>query len=142
VEDEPLGTGGAIKLALEHIEGDEFFVLNSDDINNADLGKMMKIGANTVAVSQFHSQFGIVETKGDKITEFRQKPLLPYWANIGLYMLSRKLNYPKNGAIETEILPQLAKKNQLNAFRHTGYWVTINTMKELDEAAEFLKKQK
>jgi mannose-1-phosphate guanylyltransferase len=141
VEDEPLGTGGAIRLALDQIEGDQFIVVNSDDLNNADLSRLWKTGANTVAISRFKSQFGIVDTEGDMITDFRQKPLLPFWANMGLYLLEKKLRYPVNGAIETEILPQLAKKRQLKAFRHEGYWVTINTMKELEEAAEFLKNQ-
>src|SRR3989338_9437618 len=32
VEEEPLGTAGAVKNAIERIEGDEFIVLNADDI--------------------------------------------------------------------------------------------------------------
>ncbi len=139
IEDEPLGTGGAVKLALEHIEGDEFFVVNSDDINNANLAEMVQLGANSIAISQFRSQFGIVETEGHLVKGFEQKPILPYWANMGLYLFSKKMKFPEKGAFETELLPELAAKGELKAYRHKGYWVTINTMKELDEAQEFLK---
>jgi mannose-1-phosphate guanylyltransferase len=142
VEDEPLGTGGAIKIALEQVEGDQFIVVNSDDLNNVNLNELQKVGANTVCISRFHSQFGIVETKDDMITDFRQKPLLPFWANMGLYLLDKNLTYPKNGAIESDVLPQLAKKGQLKAYHHNGYWVTINTVKELEEAEKTLKELK
>jgi mannose-1-phosphate guanylyltransferase len=142
VEDEPLGTGGAIRLALDHIEGDRFIVVNSDDLNNANLDDLWKVGPNTVCISRFKSQFGIVETKDELITEFRQKPLLPFWANMGLYLLDKKLKYPENGAIEHDIFPQLAEKGQLKAYRHMGYWVTINTVKELEEAESVLKSMK
>lgn len=142
VENEPLGTGGGIKLAMEHVEGDRFFVINCDDINNTDLDKLEKMGPNTVVISRFHSQFGIVETKNGLIKNFRQKPLLPYWANIGLYLLDSKIKLPNSGAIETKTFPLLAKRGQLKAFRHNGYWVTINTPKELEEAGDMLKKLK
>jgi len=142
VEDQPLGTGGAIKMALEHIEGDQFFVLNSDDLNNTNLNELWKHGANSVVISHFKSQFGIVETEGHLIREFKQKPMLPYFANIGLYVLNKKLKYPKIGALETEVLPQLAAKGELKAFHHNGFWITINTMKELEEAEEEFKTMK
>lgn len=140
VENEPLGTGGGIKLAMEHVEGDQFFVLNCDDINNTDLNKVEKLGPNTIVISRFHSQFGIIETRNGLVRQFRQKPLLPYWANIGLYLLDKKIRLPDKGAIETETFQKLAASGKLKAFKHTGYWVTINTPKELEEAGEMLGK--
>src|SRR3989338_10131193 len=47
VEDEPLGTAGAVKGALEHIDGDEFIVLNSDDITDIAIGEFIKMCSNT-----------------------------------------------------------------------------------------------
>jgi NDP-sugar pyrophosphorylase family protein len=140
VENEPLGTGGAIKQALEHIEGDQFIVVNSDDLNNTNLNELWRFGSNSVVISHFRSQFGLVETEGHLIKEFRQKPMLPYFANIGLYLLSRDLKFPKKGAFETDLLPALAAKGELKAFHHNGYWITINTMKELEEAEEAISK--
>jgi NDP-sugar pyrophosphorylase family protein len=142
VEDEPLGTGGAIKMALDQIEGDQFFVLNSDDLNNTNLHELWKYGANSVVISHFRSQFGIVETEGHLIKEFKQKPLLPYFANIGLYLLNKNLKFPTKGAIETDLLPQLAEKGHLKAFHHNGYWITINTVKELEEAEHAFRHMK
>src|SRR3989344_9543197 len=51
VEKEPLGTGGAVKKALEHIDGKEFLVLNADDFSDANLKEFIKIGSNATAVA-------------------------------------------------------------------------------------------
>ncbi len=142
VEDEPLGTAGAVKQALDHIEGDQFIVLNSDDLNNTNLNELWKFGANSVVISQFRSQFGIVETEGHLIREFKQKPMLPYYANMGMYLLKKNLKFPDKGALETEMFPHMATKGELKAFHHNGYWITINTVKELEEAEEEFKTMK
>ena len=140
VEDKPLGTAGAVKLALDHIEGEDFLVLNADDINNVDISSLIKMGSNTTVVSRFRSQFGIVDIDDGFIKTFREKPLLPYWANLGMHLLNRKFRLPETGSLEQDVLPKLAEKGQLKAFEHAGYWVTINTLKELEEAGDMLRK--
>lgn len=140
VEEEPRGTAGAVKLALEHIDGDEFLVLNADDINNVDISRLIKTGSNTTVVCRFKSQFGIVDLNDGRIKRFREKPLLPYWANMGMHLLNKKVKFPSIGSLEHDVLPLLAKRGQLKAFKHMGYWVTINTLKELEEAGDMLKK--
>ena len=142
VETEPRGTAGAVRLALDHIEGEEFLVLNAYDINNVDIPRLIKRGSNTTVVSRFKSQFGIVDLNDGHIRKFREKPLLPYWANLGMHMLSKKVKFPEVGSLEQDVLPKLAARGQLKAFKHTGYWVTINTLKELEEAGDMLGKLK
>src|SRR3989338_170464 len=140
VENEPLGTAGAVKLALEHVDGDEFLCLNSDDINNVNIDELIKMGSNTTVVCRFHSQFGIVDLDDCLIKKFEEKPLLPYWANSGMHLLNKNIDFPEKGSLEHDVLPKLALQGKLKAFKHTGHWVTINTMKELEEAGEVLKK--
>lgn len=141
-EEEPLGTAGALKLALEHIEGEEFLVVNADDINDVDLTALWKMGSNTTVVSMFHSRFGIAEFDNGKIKRFREKPLLPYWANIGLHMLNKTVKLPNNGSLEKGILPQLAEKGQLKAYKHQGFWMTVNTVKDLEELEAALRENR
>lgn len=139
VEDEPLGTAGAIKLALEKVDGDEFIVLNADDINNTNIDELIKTGSNATVVSRFHSQFGIVEFDNGLIQRFREKPLLEYWANIGMHLLDKKIKLPDKGSLEIDVLPKLAAAGKLKVFKHTGYWITINTIKEMEEAQRMLR---
>jgi mannose-1-phosphate guanylyltransferase len=134
VEKEPLGTGGALKQAMAHVKGNEFFVANSDDITDIDLKEFSKLGSNAICVAHFKSNFGIVDVDGDRVTGFRQKPLLPFWANVGWYLLNKSIPLPDKGSIEDLVFPKIP----LKAYRHTGRWVTINSMKDLKEAeAEF-----
>lgn len=140
VESEPLGTGGAIKKALEHVEGNDFFVINSDEYCDVDLKKVEKVGSNAIVLSKFKCRFGLVDTKGSLITGFRQYPVLPYWANMGLYLLNKKIPLPEKGAIETETFPKLALDGKLKAYKHEGIWFTVNTIKELEELENFLKR--
>lgn len=140
VEDAPRGTAGAVKLALDHIEGEEFLVLNADDINNVDIPRLIRMGGNATVICRFKSQFGIVDIDNGHIRRFREKPLLPYWANLGMHILTKNVKFPETGSLEQDVLPKLASRGQLKAFKHTGYWVTINTLKELEEAGEMLKK--
>ena len=142
VEDEPRGTAGGLRLALDHVEGDEFLVLNADDINNVDINRLINMGSNSTVICRFKSQFGIVDVEGPLIKKFREKPLLPYWANMGMHIFSKKVKLPEKGSLEQDVLPKLAAKGQLKAYKHTGYWVTINTLKELEEAGEMLQKLK
>jgi mannose-1-phosphate guanylyltransferase len=130
VEKEPLGTGGAIKQAAAHINGKEFFVANCDDITDIDLTALAKMGSNTVCIAHFRSNFGLVDVEGDKIIGFRQKPMLPFWANVGWYLLNKDIPMPDKGAIEEITFPKIP----LKAFRHDGRWITINTIKDLKDA--------
>lgn len=140
VEDEPLGTGGAIKRTLELIEGDEFFVLNSDDISDVDLNQLKVMGTDTITVSKFHCRFGIVDVQGDAVTGFQQKPLLPYWASMGLYFLSTNVLplLPDKGSIEIDTFPRM----KLKAYKHEGFWMTVNTIKDLEELEKALKEKR
>ncbi len=138
-EDEPLGTAGGVRNAIEHIDDNEFIVLNADDITDIDIGEFMKMGVNTTAVAHFHSNFGIVDIKDDKIVQFREKPLMPYWANVGLHLLNKKVKFPEKGSLEYDVLPLLAKQGKLKAYKHEGFWHTVNTIKDLEEVEAFIK---
>jgi len=141
-EDEPLGTGGAIKNALDKIVDNEFLVVNADDISDVDLKELIKMGPNTTTVARFHSNFGIVRIENEKITKFEEKPLLPYWANIGVHILKKDIDFPEKGSLEADVLPAIAEKGNLKAYKHEGFWMTVNTVKDLEEVEKALKEGK
>ena len=135
-ETEPLGTGGAVKLALKFVDEEEFFVLNSDDILDLDYSALAAVGSPAIVVSHFHSNFGIVDIdENNNVLGFRQKPLLPFWANAGIYVFNKSMPFPEKGDHETTTL----QKIKLKAYKHDGYWITINTVKDLEDAEKFFK---
>lgn len=139
IEDEPLDTGGAVRKALKHVEGHEFLVINADDLSDANITEFLKLGSNATAVARFHSNFGIVEINDGKITEFREKPLLPYWANMGMHLLNKSISFKEKCSLEKDVLPVLAKQGMLKVYQHNGFWRTANTMKELEELEAFVR---
>jgi len=130
IEEELLGTGGAIKNALKYIEGEEFFALNVDDITNIDIKRLSELGSNSICLAKFRCPGGVVKTDQGFVKEFIEKPLLDVWVNCGVYILNKNINLPDKGSIEYEVFPKI----NLKAFKHEGKWTTVNTQKDIEKA--------
>lgn len=150
IEDEPLGRGGALKLAYRQVPPDEELVLatNGDNVNTQPLAPLIRqhkrTGAMaTLLLTQLRSPYGIVQQRGKQIVGFREKPLLPHWLSAGVYVLSREFfaGLPNAGDHEDELFPRLAAEGRLYGFRSHAYWKAIDTVKDLSEAAAQLAVQ-
>jgi mannose-1-phosphate guanylyltransferase len=143
VEDEPLGTAGAIKFAATGI-GERFVVCNGDVLTDLDLGAMVRFhderGAeSTISLTQVDdpSAFGVVSTDADgQVIAFVEKPppgkAPSNWINAGTYVLEPEFldRIPPRllVSIERETFPSvLAEPGKLYGFAAGGYWVDIGT---------------
>jgi mannose-1-phosphate guanylyltransferase len=144
-ENEPLGTGGALKNAKDPIiqNGNShsgFFVINGDILTNLDPFTISEEGSMTLALVPLKSTFGIVETNGDLVSKFVEKPFIEdKWINAGVYYFSNEIfNYlPDNGNLETLTLPMLVEKQKLKAKKFSNtYWRSIDSHKDVDEASK------
>jgi glucose-1-phosphate thymidylyltransferase len=149
IEDEPLGTGGAIKNARLIYSSQEFFiVVNGDIITNIDVeplfdslkGDPQAVAA--MALVQLRSPYGIVETDNfNHVISFKEKPIIGnYWINAGVYVMrSSIVEYlPDRGDIERTAFPKLAAEGKLIAVKYEltkNYWKSIDTYKDLEEAS-------
>ena len=53
----------------------------------------------TIVLTPFVSPYGIVEVdEDDRVTQFLEKPSLPYWINAGVYVLALGAARPAAGA--------------------------------------------
>jgi NDP-sugar pyrophosphorylase family protein len=98
----------------------------------------------TVVLTPFVSTFGVVEVdEDDRVVVFDEKPTLPYWINAGIYVLSREAiaMMPEVGDHERTTFPQLAAKRRLGAFKSTGYWRSVDTVKDLSEVRKELEQR-
>lgn len=136
-EPEPLGTAGAVKLALKHVDEEEFFTMNSDEIHDLDLKEIEKRGSNLVCLSRFRCRFGIAKLDDGKILGFEEKPMLDMWANMGVSFLNKSILpfLPDRGSIEADVYPKL----ELKAYKHTGFWMTVNIVKDISDAEKALR---
>ena len=151
VEKEPLGRGGALREALGRVPDTEDAVIatNGDVITSLPLAPLLaahrarRVQATLVLVP-FSSQYGIVEVDGtDRVTQFREKPELPYWINAGVYALSPSIreDLPERGDHETTTFPELARAGRLGASKTRAFWRTVDTIKDVNEvSAEFQRR--
>jgi NDP-sugar pyrophosphorylase family protein len=144
-ENVPLGTGGALKNAKDHIiqngnKDSGFFVINGDILTNLDPFTIADKGSMTLALVPLKSTFGIVETNGDLVSKFIEKPFIKdTWINAGVYYFSNEIfDYlPDNGNLETVTLPMLVEKQKLKAKRFSNnYWRSIDSHKDVEEASK------
>jgi len=150
VEKEKLGTGGGIKQALNYVDENEedIIVTNGDIITTIDLKPMMEYHKETnfmatMLLVPFKSPYGIVDVdETNRIRGFREKPELPYWINGGVYIIKRNIVdfLPDKGDIEKETFPVLAEKGLLGSYKSRGFWRAIDTIKDLSEIEDDLKK--
>jgi NDP-sugar pyrophosphorylase family protein len=147
LESKPLGRGGALKLAYRSVPPSEEWLIaaNGDNINTQPLAPMIRQHQRTNAMAtllltQLRSPYGIVQQRGKQIVGFREKPLLPHWLSAGVYVLQREFfaDLPDVGDHEDELFPRLAAEGRLYGFRSRSYWKAIDTVKDLNEAAEQL----
>ena len=90
----------------------------------------------TLTVYPLHSPFGIVTfDEACRVTELAEKPVLPYWINIGFMLCEPDaLARLKPGTDMMNFSAELAEAGQLFAYSHRGRHLTINTEKERIQA--------
>lgn len=137
IEEKLLGTGGAIKLAESHINGD-FLVANGDTYFEVDLHTMFNshkaTGARaTMALARREdtSRYGRVEfDKNDRILSFVEKAPDngPGHINGGIYIFGKEVfdSIPTGTvcSLEREVLPRLIGRG-LHGFTVDGYFIDI-----------------
>jgi NDP-sugar pyrophosphorylase family protein len=147
-EPEALGRGGGLRLAArERRETGPLYALNGDELFDVDLSKLVRThvengAAATITIAPLQSHLGVVDLgPDDVIVGFREAPVLPFWVNMGMYVLDEYAiaRLPERGDHETTTFPELAREGRLRGFRHEGLWLTVNTPKDLRRAQEFVE---
>jgi mannose-1-phosphate guanylyltransferase len=145
------GTSEGFRLAISrYVNSSSFFALNGDQITDLRLHTFYKtqLGDESLAsIAVVHPRlpFGLVEIDQKGFCEgFVEKPVLNgVFCSMGIYVFDRKvMRYlPRRGDVERTTFPKLAKMNKLKAFKHKGSFITVNSLRELEEADESLKER-
>ncbi len=122
VEEEPLGTAGALKNA-ENLLPEQFIVLNGDSFTPISYSELVSFHKKndakvTIALSRSNeTRYGRVILEGNKISGFVEKGSTSSsdFVNAGVYAIEKGvLNYIPNGitySLEKELFPELIKKS-------------------------------
>ena len=153
-EEEPLGTGGALKNAQEIISSDTFFVFNGDSFLPVDLQALLdfhkeKDAVASILVSRVSEakDFGSLEIDAsDRVTGFCEKiegnaqPLV----NAGVYCFDREvfslMPEEENFSLETNLFPLLVGK-QFYGYLTGQKFMDIGTPQRYESVKANLKKE-
>ncbi len=137
---EDADTGDRVQRCARYV-GDRFFATYGDGLGDIDLQALARehtaSGATaTLTTVPLRSQYGLVvfdETY--RIKRFEEKPLIQdYWINAGFFVFEKSCFQDWGGHnLERDVLPAIAAKGQLHAYRHTGFWKSMDTSKDQQE---------
>lgn len=143
-EERPLSTIGPLLNFLDGLP-EHFLVMNGDvltDLDYADLLRRHVESEAPLTVATYKREvkidFGTLETVGNRIVTFQEKPNLQYGVSMGVYAMSRKTltRYPRNVAFGFDdlVLDLLSRREHALAYHFDGYWLDIGRPDDYDEA--------
>jgi NDP-sugar pyrophosphorylase family protein len=148
VEEKPMGSAGAIKLAKEYLNSSPFIVTNGDELKDIDIEDMYRFhkesGAKvTVALTTVEdpSAYGVAAMKGTKILRFVEKPKKEEApsnlinSGLSIWEPSALLDIPEGHSMyEKDVFPILAKNGKLFGYVFEGQWFDTGTPERYERA--------
>jgi NDP-sugar pyrophosphorylase family protein len=145
LEDQPLGTMGPLKLIKDL--PDNFLVMNGDILTDLRYKDFFETHVTNDALFSISSHlreekidYGVLQTKNNILTGFKEKPKNIYEVSMGIYMLSKKvLDYiPDNCpyGFDQLMLDLLSKQKNVFVNTYTGLWLDIGRPDDYIEAIE------
>lgn len=154
-ESEPLGTGGALRHALDYFKTPTVLVMNGDSFIDVSLMEVLnKHFSQNPAVSMVVSyiedvsRFGAVQLANEKVLGFREKnqEIGAGFINAGIYVFDKELLslIPNDTvySLEKELFPVLAEEGKIGAFETNADFIDIGTPQSFFQAEAFFRKNK
>jgi D-glycero-alpha-D-manno-heptose 1-phosphate guanylyltransferase len=151
IESEPLGTGGAIQLAIQHVQGENAIVVNGDTLYKADLPKVSAFHEATNAACtltlkpmQNFERYGVVEVdERGSVTSFKEKKFYEKGLiNGGIYVINKSsllsLNLPAKFSFEKDYLEQYIHKQKIYGLTDENYFIDIGIPEDFEKANQDL----
>ena len=141
-------TGGRIKRAMSHVDG-TFCLTYGDGVADLDIAEVIAFHKQqgklaTVTAVPSPGRFGILDLDENQVTRFHEKPDFEMgWINGGFFVLEPQVVDYIDGdetIWERAPLERLAAAGQLAAFRHTGFWKPMDTLRDKRELEELWAK--
>ncbi|MET2984907.1 glucose-1-phosphate cytidylyltransferase [Aureibaculum conchae] len=137
-------TGGRIKRIQKYVGNEPFFLTYGDGVSNVDFNKLLAFHKEqnnyaTLTAVQQPGRYGAFNLKPDDnhITNFREKPKggtsETAWINGGFFVLQPEIfDFIDEDATvwERDPMENLAKENQLSAYKHGGYWQSMDSLRD------------
>ncbi|MFN8790914.1 MAG: glucose-1-phosphate cytidylyltransferase [Bdellovibrionales bacterium] len=143
-------TGGRLKRVKEYL-GEDFCLTYGDGVSDVNMTQLIKFHREsktlaTLTAVQPPGRFGALDLEGASVRSFQEKPNGDgNWINGGFFVLSKKVIDFIEGddtVWEKSPLENLARNHQLSAYKHTGFWQPMDTMRDKVYLEELWQKGK
>jgi len=138
-------TGGRIKRIRKYVDG-TFMLTYGDGVADVDIGRLASFHKAhgrlaTITAVQPSGRFGALDIDSrDHVVSFKEKPKGDNaWINGGFFVLESKVfDYIEGERTIWERVPleTLARNGELAAYRHTGFWKPIDTLRDKNQLDE------
>lgn len=139
----PTGTGGRLVAVADHLDTEEFVVTYGDGVADVDVSALLaahRRSGQTVTVTgvQPGGRYGELTLDGDVVTEFAEKPdAADAFVSGGFFVMQRefidRIGADPETMFEQAPLRTLATEGGLGVYRHSGFWVGMDTFREYTE---------
>ena len=134
-------TGGRIKRIQSHVGRESFCLTYGDGVSDVNITELIKFHCQqntfaTLTAVQLPGRFGVFTLDKDQtcISSFSEKPSDEgAWINGGFFVLEPQIfDYIEGDQTVWELEPmaRLAREQKLSAFRHSGFWRPMDTLRD------------
>jgi len=133
-------TGGRIRRVTPYIGKETFMLTYGDGVSDIDVGHLVAYHKAhkklaTVTATQPSGRFGALDLgDAEQVLSFQEKPAGDgSWVNGGFFVLDHQvldLLTQDSTVFEKEPLEKLAHDRQLIAFKHSGFWYAMDTLRD------------
>lgn len=142
-------TGGRLKRISDYIKNEDLFCFTyGDGVSDVNIKELIAFHKNhgkaaTMTATYPPGRFGAIDIQNDMITSFKEKPRGDgALINGGFFVLSPKVLHEisdDSSIWEQEPLMNLAKQEELMAFKHEGFWQPMDTLRDKNYLEELWK---
>jgi glucose-1-phosphate cytidylyltransferase len=139
-------TGGRIKRIRKYVGNEAFMLTYGDGVADINLNRLLAFHKShgrtaTITAVQPSGRFGALDMdENDHVISFKEKPKGDNaWINGGFFVLEANIfDYIEGDRTvwEREPLEYLAKEGELAAYRHTGFWQPMDTLRDKNQLDE------
>jgi len=146
------GTGGRLLKSYKKLNLNEDIIMTyGDGLSNINLKKLIKFHYQnnayiTLAAVRPKQRYGVLKIKRNRINFFdNTNKKIDIYINGGYFVISSKcIDKIKNEKIywEKEPLNYFLKRKKLFAYKHDGFWKSLDTLKDKNDFNKLIKEKK
>lgn len=147
IENEPLGTGGAIRFAFSKVQSNKAFVINGDTFFDVDTlalenfhnGKSADISIALKPMNDFDRYGSVDINANNRIVHFNEKKLCEEGLiNGGIYLINKdvfsKINLSEKFSFEKDVMESKLNALAIYGYEEDTYFIDIGIPSDFDKA--------